>query len=81
MELGRVARLEAVGHMRGLRRKNTWDRKKKNVESTERKELAMKIIRRAAEVIMCKRNGDARMESAECTLRKGGRAARYAVKR
>lgn len=51
MELGRVARLEAAGHMRGLRRKNTWDRKKKNVESTERKGLAMKIIRRAAEFI------------------------------
>lgn len=51
MEPGRVARLEAVGHMRGLRRKNTWDSKKKNVESAERKGLAMKIIRRAAEFI------------------------------
>lgn len=51
MEQGRVARLEAVGHMRGLRRKNTWDSKKKNVESTERKGLVMKIIRRAAEFI------------------------------
>ena len=51
MELGRVARLEATGHMRRLCGKNTWDRKKKNVESAERKGLVMKIIRRAAEFI------------------------------
>ena len=72
MELGRVARLEAAGHMRRLCGKNTWDRKKKNVESTERKGLVMKIIRRAAEFIGYTVLGCYAQEEWRCPNRKCG---------